>query len=142
MGRRTVNAEPGGGDADTFLEPFRDDFVSAAQDLMRRNFGANAPEDLIEWVVGFGERARPDIALEILLNAKANDPALAAVLQRVSVPIVVINGDHRTIDTDSLARHGVQTVSMSGVGHFAMLEDPVRFNNVLAETIEEFVSLR
>ena len=141
VGRRTVDADQSRDGSDAFLAPFEEDFVAAAQDLMRRNFGVDADEDLVEWVVGFGERARPDIAVEILLNAKNNDPALAAALESLSVPVVVINGDHRTIDTDALERHGVRPVSMPGVGHFAMLEDPDRFNHLLHDIIEGFIAV-
>jgi pimeloyl-ACP methyl ester carboxylesterase len=138
VGRRTVDAEQQPDDSDGFIAPFKEDFVTAARDLMRRNFGTDADEELVEWVAEFGVRAEPEVALEILVNSKNNDPALAAALQSLSIPVVVINGDHRTIDTDTLHRYGVQTVSMPGVGHFAMLEDPDAFNRLLTTTIESF----
>jgi pimeloyl-ACP methyl ester carboxylesterase len=140
VGRRTVDAEQQPENSDGFLAPFREDFVAAARDLMRRNFGTDPDEELVEWVTEFAMHADPEAALEILLNAKNNDRALAEALESLSIPVVVINGDHRTIDTDALHRHGVQTVSMPGVGHFAMLEDPEAFNQTLRTMIGDFKS--
>ncbi len=36
--------------------------------------------------------------------------------------------------------HGMDVVIMSGVGHFVMMEDPERFNALLASAIAEFAA--
>jgi pimeloyl-ACP methyl ester carboxylesterase len=53
---------------------------------------------------------------------------------------VAINpGDGRT-DAGSLVRHGVGAITLPGVGHFLMLEDPAEFNRVLDGVIERFLA--
>jgi sigma-B regulation protein RsbQ len=84
--------------------------------------------------------APPEIALDALRHAVGNEPGILAGLRELTAPMVAINPDARPTDTEALRRHGVKTISVSGVGHFLMLEDPDRFNRVLGEVIEEFSS--
>lgn len=39
----------------------------------------------------------------------------------------------------SLERHGVEVMTLSGVGHFLMMEDPRGFNRALREAVDGFV---
>jgi pimeloyl-ACP methyl ester carboxylesterase len=41
-------------------------------------------------------------------------------------------------DVESLRRHGVEPIILTGVGHFSMLEDPDQFNPVLVATLASF----
>ena len=41
-------------------------------------------------------------------------------------------------DVESLRRHGVEPIILTGVGHFSMLEDPDEFNPVLLATLATF----
>ena len=54
------------------------------------------------------------------------------------MPVVQIRPDDGPTDIESLARHGVGTVIVHGVGHFPMLEDPAQFDAALAEVIAAF----
>jgi pimeloyl-ACP methyl ester carboxylesterase len=64
---------------------------------------------------------------------------LVEAVGKVTVPIVAINSDMRPSDVQSFEStfSSFKFVIMSGVGHFAMLEDPKTFNRLLAETINE-----
>lgn len=46
----------------------------------------------------------------------------------------------RPPDVDALARYGVEAVLMPGGAHFLMLEDPHRFNRLLARVVAGFTA--
>jgi pimeloyl-ACP methyl ester carboxylesterase len=119
-----------------FLTPFREDFSTATRAFVRRMFPAGADPALVDWVSADMSAARTDIALDALEHAVGNDRAVLAGLEELSAPVVAINPDYRPTDVEALRRYGVQTVLMSGVGHFLMMEDPETFNRLLAEVVD------
>lgn len=121
-----------------FRAPFREDFVTATRDLVRRMFVPSSDAVLVDWVAADMSAAPPEIAVDALEHAISNDRAILAGLRELTAPVVAINPDYRPTDIEALQRHGVKTVLMSGVGHFLMMEDPHTFNRLLSETIEEF----
>jgi pimeloyl-ACP methyl ester carboxylesterase len=123
-----------------FRTPFRQDFVTATRDLVRRMFVPSSDADLVERVATDMSAAPPEIAVDALVHAISNDRAILAGLRELTAPVVAINPDYRPTDFEALRRHGVKTVLMSGVGHFLMMEDPDTFNRLLSETIEEFMT--
>jgi pimeloyl-ACP methyl ester carboxylesterase len=121
-----------------FVKPFREDFVPAAQSLIRRMFPPGSDPELVERVVAGMSGRSPEIAVGVMEHALANENAVLAALPKLTAPVVAINPDYRPNDVEALARHGVNTVLMPGVGHFLMMEDPETFNRLLGETIEDF----
>jgi pimeloyl-ACP methyl ester carboxylesterase len=79
------------------------------------------------------------VALPCLVAATTYERVVAAGLDRLKLPAVAINPEPPATDVESLARHGIRTVPMSGVGHFPMLEDPERFDRLLRSVLEELV---
>lgn len=61
---------------------------------------------------------------------------------------VVLNGIDSKIpfneptDFESMQLHGVEALIMTGVGHFLMMEDPERFNELLETTIKKLPLMR
>jgi pimeloyl-ACP methyl ester carboxylesterase len=125
-----------------FIAPFRQDFEATARQFVRRMFLAGSDPTLVEWVVADMSSAPPEIAVNVMEHAINNDGAILAGLRELRVPIVAINPDHRPTDTEALRRHGVTAVTMTGVGHFAMLEDPAMFNRLLGDVIGTFARER
>ena len=123
---------------EAFVVPFREDFVTATRDFVRRMFVPSSPSDLVERVVADMSAAPPEVALDTMEHVIGNDGAVQARLRELTAPVVAINPDYRPTDIEALQRQGVETVLMSGVGHFLMMEDPVRFNRLLEETVERF----
>ncbi len=121
-----------------FVQPFRQDFVPAAQSFIRRMFPPGSDPDLVERVVADMSGAPPEIAVGAMEHAVANEGAILEALPKLTAPVVAINPDYRPNDVEALARHGVRAVLMPGVGHFLMMEDPETFNRLLGETIEDF----
>jgi pimeloyl-ACP methyl ester carboxylesterase len=79
--------------------------------------------------------APPAVALSAMRNAFAYDQRLAARLRELDLPVVAINADLFPTDTASMREHGVVVRTMSGVGHFLMMEDPERFNLMLRDVL-------
>jgi pimeloyl-ACP methyl ester carboxylesterase len=123
-----------------WLAPFRTDFVSAAEDLARRNFGPQAPSGLVERVAAKVSAADPDTVIAVLLAKQRNEPAVLEALRKITVPVTAINPDFKPIDAASFDAHGVEHKVMAGVGHFLMMEDPNAFNHLLADTIKTFTA--
>ena len=123
---------------DDFVQPFRDDFVTAARAFVQGMFVPGSDPDLVEQVVGDMSSAPPEIAVGVMEHAVANDDAILAALPELKAPVVAINPDYRPTDVEALRRHGVNAVLMPGVGHFLMMEDPDTFNHLLGETIDDF----
>jgi pimeloyl-ACP methyl ester carboxylesterase len=121
-----------------FLVPFREDFVSATRDFVRRLLVPSSDAALADWVAADMSAAPPEVAIDALEHAIGNDRAILAGLRELAAPVVAINPDYRPTDIEALRRHGVETVLMSGAEHFLMMEDPDTFNRLLNETVEEF----
>lgn len=124
---------------EAFVVPFREDFVTATRDFVRKMFVPSSPSDLVEWVAADMSAAPPEVAVDVMEHVIGNDRAILARLRELTAPVVAINADYRPTDIEALRREGVKTVLMSGVGHFLMMEDPVMFNRLLGETVEVFM---
>jgi pimeloyl-ACP methyl ester carboxylesterase len=124
-------------DADEFMEPFRRDFVTATRDFVRTRLCEGASDaELVEWIAADMSSAPREIALDAMRHVITNEDAILSGLRELDVPFFAINPDHRPTDAESLRRHGVEPVVMSGVAHFLMLEDPAGFNRLLREVLE------
>jgi pimeloyl-ACP methyl ester carboxylesterase len=123
---------------DAFVLPFREDFAAATDSFARSLFPPAADPALVERVARDMASARREGTLGSLGHALNRHPPLVAALSEISVPVVAINPDIGPTDAESLRRHGVEPIVLEGVGHYVMLEDPERFNAVLASTLQSF----
>lgn len=126
-------------ETEEFVQPFRQDFATAVEALVRPMFVATSDPGLVERVVADMSDAPPAAAVDMIEHAVTNDEAILAALPALPAPVVAINPDYRPTDVEALRRHGVRTVLVPGVGHFLMLEDPDTFNRLLGETVDGFV---
>lgn len=124
-------------DVAAFVDRFRADFRTAADGFVRRMFPPEANAEVVDWVATDMASAPPEIAIDAMRHALANEGPVIEALARLTVPVVAINPDYRATDEASLREHGVTTVLLTGVGHFAMLEDPDQFNRVLDGVVRE-----
>ena len=122
---------------EAFFAPFRDDFEGCTRAFVRGMFPATADEALVEWIAADMSSAPQEIALQAIVSAWRNGREMPAALAELELPTVAINPDHPPSDLESLRRHGVELVTMPGVGHFPMMEDPERFNRVLGSVIDK-----
>ncbi len=123
---------------DGFVAPFREDFAAAVDQFARSLFPATADSALVDRVAADMVAARRDATLGSIGYALNREPPLLTALKELTAPCVAINPDIGPTDVESMRRFGVEPVVIDGVGHFVMLEAPVRFNEVLATTIATF----
>jgi len=122
---------------EAFIAGFADDFGTSTDRFVRGMFPADADPAVVERVsTGMASRP-PTIAIAAMRASISNDARVGDQLRRLTVPVVAIDPGERA-DVESLGRHGLSVVAMPGVGHFPMLEDPARFDAVLAEIITRF----
>jgi pimeloyl-ACP methyl ester carboxylesterase len=127
-------------DVDAFVAPFRRDFVGTTRSFVRGMFRPETDRDLVDWIVADMSSAPPDVAVEALNYAVANEGPVMTALPRLAIPIVAINPDDRPTDAASLGKFGIETIIASGVGHFLMLEHAKQFNRLLSEVLIKWPS--
>lgn len=119
--------------ADTFLKPLEADFKGGTEKFIREYmFVPTSDKALVERVVAMAQAAPPEVALPSLRNTWLYDAEGA--LRDVKAPIHAINGDKFPTNLEAERKVAPQfdAVIMKGVGHYLMLEDPGRFNTLLA----------
>jgi pimeloyl-ACP methyl ester carboxylesterase len=119
------------------LQPFRDDFVAATREFVRRVFPVGADPALVERVAADMAAAPPQIACSVFEAASRFGPSVPAILQQLRLPLFAINPAEPPTDLESMRRHGAAVIAMPGVGHFPMLEDPRAFNAVLMNVVTQ-----
>lgn len=127
---------------EAFLGPFRDDFVTRTRAFVREElFDRTSDPGLVEWVASDMSSAPPGIALDAMRHSMSNEAAATRGLDRLDVPAFAINAEGPG-DPDSFRRHGMEPIVMPGSAHFLMLEEPARFNEVLAGVIGRIAAAR
>ena len=124
-----------------FLAPFRADYKAAAEGFVRKYlFVPGSPPAVIGRVVTAATGAPPAIAVACLEAADSYDAAPA--FEALPVPIRAINADLFPTDRAANRRHAPQfdLVLMKGVGHYPMLEDPDRFDGLLARVVRDIAA--
>jgi pimeloyl-ACP methyl ester carboxylesterase len=117
--------------------PFKDDFGTGMDGLVRGFFPENADSALVNWVVADMSSAPPEVAISALENYVDVYPA--DMLKEIRLPIRSINSDLWPTDLESNRKHAAsfELKLMPGIGHFVQLEDPTTFNRLLHETLDE-----
>lgn len=123
---------------DAFVAPFRENFEHAVDGFARGLFPATANPALVDRVAGEMASAPREAAVGSIGYALNRHPPLIAALKEICAPVIAINPDVSPTDVGSLSAHGVKTVIVEGVGHFAMLEDPDQFNAILLDSLKAF----
>jgi len=126
----------------SFLVPFEENFSDAVRNLVSAAmFVPESDPTLKAWIVEDMASAPPDVGVGALRNTilwatTTRSEALAAL----RVPVRLINSPLYPTDSEAANRHGMNVVIMSGVGHFAMMEDPEMFNALLSSAIADFAN--
>jgi len=78
---------------------------------------------------------QPDIAIPMLKAIFSYDPVPA--MREIKVPIRAINADRVPTNVEGNRKYAPQfdVVIIKGTGHYPMLEDPARFNQMLADVL-------
>ena len=121
---------------DAVFKQLQADYKNAVTGLLNQIFfSPTTPAAVKERVINEALSRQPDVALPILKAVFSYDGA--AGLREVKVPIRAINSDRVPTDVAVNRKYAPQFDAMmiKGTGHYPMLEDPVRFNQMLAEIL-------
>ncbi|MFO1426109.1 MAG: alpha/beta hydrolase [Steroidobacteraceae bacterium] len=133
------------GERERLLAPFRADFIGATRDFVQRTlFRKDADPVLARRITDDMAQSPPEVGVASLAGLLSWDGASA--LRALPAPLVLIDSDLGPPADEArlrrLAAHGVRIVTMKGVGHFLMMEDPQRFNPLLLQEIDAFAKPR
>ena len=99
-------------------------------------FSPNTPEAVKTRVVNEALSRQPETAVAILKGIFAYKPG--PTLKEIKVPIKAINADLNPTMLEINRKYAPQfdAVIIKGTGHYPMLEDPARFNQLLADILK------
>jgi pimeloyl-ACP methyl ester carboxylesterase len=123
---------------DAVIRQFQADYKGETTKYVNQYlFSPTTPAAVRQSVLAKATSAPPEIAIAVLRAAMEYDPIPA--LREIKVPIRAINSDLRPTNLEANLKYAPQfdAVIMKGVGHYPMLEDPARFNELLAEAVRK-----
>jgi pimeloyl-ACP methyl ester carboxylesterase len=123
---------------DTVVKQLRADYKTAVTGFLNQFFFApETPVAVKNRVIAETTSRPPELAVTILQAIFAYDSAPA--MQEIKVPIHAINADRVPTSLEVNRKYAPQfdVVVMKGVGHYPMLENPARFNELLAEILRK-----
>lgn len=122
---------------DAVIQQMTADYKGATTGLLNQFFfSANTPEAVKTRVVNEALSRQPETAIAILKGIFAYKPG--PTLKELKVPIKAINADLNPTMLEINRKYAPQfdAVIIKGTGHYPMLEDPARFNQMLAEILK------
>jgi len=123
---------------EAMLKQLRADYKGETAKFMTQYlFAPSTPAAVKDRVLSQAISAPPEIAIRLLEAAIAYDPIPA--MREIKVPIRAINADLHPTNLEGNRKSAPQfdAVIMKGVGHYPMLEDPARFNKLLAGVLRD-----
>lgn len=121
---------------DSVFQQMQADFKAATTSLLNQFFFApTTPPAVRERIINETIAQKPEVVLPILKAVFSYDAAPG--LREVKVPIRAINADRVPTDVTANRKYAPQfdVAIIKGTGHYPMLEDPTRFNQMLAEIL-------
>jgi pimeloyl-ACP methyl ester carboxylesterase len=117
---------------ESFIAPFRKDFVGTIKEFVRGNmFTKKTDPAIIDAITDDVSKALPDVAISAMNNMFTYDTA--GHLDEINVPVISINSDRYHVNAEGNRKHikDYRLVFMEGYGHFLMIEAPQAFNRLL-----------
>lgn len=124
---------------DGLLASLRTDFAKGASDFVGRNFFTERTDPVLKrWIVEDMAEAPPAVAIPALEALVAMD--YRPVLAELDLPVIALNSPGSPTDEGAtrLIEPRFRVVTLPGVGHFPMLEDPATFNAALERIVAEW----
>jgi pimeloyl-ACP methyl ester carboxylesterase len=123
---------------DAVMKQLQADYKGAVTALLNQFFfSPHTPAAVKERVIREATSRPPEMALAILKGIFAYDAVPA--LKETKVPIRAINGDRSPTNLDANRKYAPQfdAVIIKDTGHYPMLENPARFNQLLTEILSK-----
>jgi sigma-B regulation protein RsbQ len=121
---------------DSVFKQMEANFKFATTSLLNQFFfSPTTPAAVKERIINETIAQKPEVVLPILKVVFSYDAVPA--MREVKVPIRAINSDRVPTDVAANRKYAQQfdVVIINGTGHYPMLEDPERFNQMLAEIL-------
>lgn len=134
---KRLDAARSDAEIEELVAQFSVDHSALTEAVVRGFFPAAADRQLVDKVAVDMAAAPPAVALSAMRSSFRHAREVPRLIEELGLPVAAINPDNEPTDLASMAEHGVNVVIMSGVGHFPMMEDPERFNELLLSTIDE-----
>ncbi|HUV29970.1 MAG TPA: alpha/beta hydrolase [Acidobacteriota bacterium] len=121
-----------------FLAAFRSDFPATTEQFVRSMFPPTGDSSLVNRVATDMAASPDEVSISAIADVLAYDYAEA--LREVRVPVRCINSDRVPTDVEGNRQvaESFDVVIMPGTGHFVHMEDPVTFNRLLRQVLNEF----
>jgi sigma-B regulation protein RsbQ len=122
---------------DGVIKQMTADYKNATTGLLNQFFfSPNTPEAVKTRVINEAISRQPETAIAILKGIFAYTPG--PTLKEIKVPIKAINADLNPTNLEINRKYAPQfdAVIIKGTGHYPMLEDPARFNQMLADILK------
>lgn len=134
---RQIGDESSDAEIDEFVAGFSADFPSVTEQFVRAFFPENADPSLVDTVARDMASAPPEVALSAIRSSFRHAREMPTLIQDLDLPVIAINADEPPTDIESMSRYGIDVMTMNGVGHFLMMEEPEKFNEVLLTIIRD-----
>lgn len=123
-----------------YINKMQDNFTAEVIAIVENMFLADANPSVRDFVIRDMASTPPEVGIPSLIAL--NDYDDEGGLERLAVPMVLINSDYRPNNLAPLQQRvrDFQFIEMTGVGHFVMLEDPATFNAHLETAIQGFAA--
>lgn len=121
---------------DAVFKQMEADFKNATRSLLNQFFfSPSTPPAVRERVINATVSTKPEVAIPMLKAVFSYDPVPA--MKEIKVPIRAINADRVPTNVEGNRKYAPQfdAVIIKGTGHYPMLEDPERFNQMLADIL-------
>ena len=121
---------------DAVFKQMEADYKNATTSLLNQFFfSPSTPPAVRERVINATVSIKPDVAIPMLKAIFSYDAAPA--MREIKVPIHAINADRVPTNVEANRKYAPQfdAVIIKGTGHYPMLEDPARFNQMLADIL-------
>jgi sigma-B regulation protein RsbQ len=125
------------------MKQLRSDYKTAVTGFLNQFFfSANTPIAVKNRIITEVTSRPPELSIRILEGIFAYDAAPA--LGKIKVPIRAINSDLNPTNLEVNRKYAPQfdAVIIKGTGHYPMLEDPERFNALLANVLRDLPAQR
>lgn len=122
---------------DAVIKQMTADYKTATTGLLNQFFfSPNTPEAVKTRVINEALSRQPETAVAILKGIFAYK--VGPTLKETKVPIKAINADLNPTNLEINRKYAPQfdAVIIKGTGHYPMLEDPARFNQMLADILK------
>lgn len=122
-----------------FLASLKTNFKGTTQQFVRTMFPKTADTTLAAKVASKMASGNPDVGYSAMKSLMTYDAAPTA--SALKMPIRSVNSDlfPTNVEADQKIAPSFKVTIMPGTGHFLFLENPQKFNELLAQTIDEIV---